>query len=44
MVGFCCFEAFANGFLTLQAEAVGQPAFISGEVEKLLSRSCARRS
>jgi hypothetical protein len=26
------------GFLILQAEAVGQPAFISGEVEKILGR------
>jgi hypothetical protein len=31
-------EAFAEGFLTLQAEAVGQPAFISGEVEVILGR------
>jgi hypothetical protein len=27
-------EAFADGFLTLQAEAVGQLAFISGEVDE----------
>ena len=27
-------EAFADGFLTLQAEAVGQPAFIAGEVSQ----------
>ena len=32
-------EVFADGFLTLQAEAVGQPAFISGEVEKVLVHS-----
>ena len=31
-------EAFADGFLTLQAEAIGQPAFISGEVEEILGR------
>ena len=32
-------ETFADGFLILQAEAVGQPAFISGEVEEILGRS-----
>ncbi len=26
-------RAFADGFLTLQAEPGGQPAFISGELE-----------
>jgi hypothetical protein len=31
-------EAFAGGSLTLQGEAVGQPAFISGEVEEILGR------
>jgi hypothetical protein len=31
-------EAFADGFLTLQNEDVGQPAFISGEVEEILGR------
>ena len=29
---------FADGFLTLQNEDVGQPAFISGEVEEILGR------
>ena len=38
MVGLGFPEAFADGFLILQAEAVGQPAFISGEVEKILGR------
>ncbi len=38
MVGLGFPEAFANGFLILQTEAVGQPAFISGEVEKILAR------
>ncbi len=40
-------EAFAEGFLTLQAEAVGQPAFISGEVEVILghpARTFAERA
>ena len=31
-------EAFADGFLTLQSEDVGQPGFISGEVEEILGR------
>jgi hypothetical protein len=31
-------EAFADGFLTLQNEDVGQPAFISSEVEEILGR------
>jgi hypothetical protein len=31
-------EVFADGFLTLQAEAVGQPGFIPGEVEEILRR------
>ena len=37
-VGFGFPETLADGFLILQAEAVGQPAFISGEVEKILGR------
>ena len=31
-------EAFADSFLTLQNEDLGQPAFISGEVEEILGR------
>ena len=31
-------ERFAAALLALQAEAVGQPAFVSGEVEKILGR------
>jgi hypothetical protein len=30
--------AFAESFLTVQAEAAGQPAFISGEVKEILGR------
>jgi hypothetical protein len=31
-------EAFAESFLTVQAEAAGQLAFISGEVKEILAR------
>lgn len=31
-------EAFASAFLSMMADTVGQPAFVSGEVEKILGR------
>lgn len=31
-------EAFANGFMTMQAESYGQPGLVSGEVENILGR------
>jgi hypothetical protein len=31
-------EAFADGFMTTQAESYGQPGLVSGEVAKILGR------